>query len=210
MIEQLIEAGRQIVESKIAKGWAGNLSARHWNKILITRSGADLGNLTQTDLVYTGFQTTQLSLQSKRPSSELSLHLNIYKVQPEVQVIFHVHSPQAIAFGLLGMGLPAMTPDFYHHVGASVPLLPYLPPTTQELATAVAQVLKDSPAVLLQNHGVVVIGESVSQALLRLNLLEEQAGIYLAALSAGTPRQLWDADLEKLDELMVHRQNRNV
>ncbi len=210
MIEQLIEAGRQIVESKIAKGWAGNLSARHWNKILITRSGADLGNLTQTDLVYTGFQTTQLSLQSKRPSSELSLHLNIYKVQPEVQVIFHVHSPQAIAFGLLGMGLPALTPDFYHHVGALVPVLPFLPPTTQELATAVPQMLEDSAAVLLQNHGVVVIGESVSQALLRLNLLEEQAGIYLAALSAGTPRQLWDADLEKLDELMVHRQNRNV
>ena len=210
MIDQLIEAGRRIVESGIAKGWAGNLSARHWNKILITRSGADLGNLDQTDLVYTGFQTTQLSLQSKRPSSELSLHLNVYKVQPDVQVVFHIHSPQAIAFGLLGMGLPAVTPDFYRHVGASVPLLPYMPPATQELATAVAQVLKDSPAVLLQNHGVVVTGESVSQALLRLNLLEEQAAIYLAALAAGEPRQLWESDMQKLDELMSQRQNRHA
>lgn len=210
MIEQLIEAGRRIVESGIAKGWAGNLSARHWDKILITRSGADLGEMDRSDLVYIGFQTTQLSLQTKRPSSELSLHLSVYKTRPDVQVILHVHSPQAIAFGLLGMGLPAVTPDFYRHVGASVPLLPYMPPTTKELATAVAQILEESSAVLLQNHGVVVIGESVSQALLRLNLVEEQSAIYLAALAAGTPRQLWDTDMEMLDKLLIQRQNRNA
>jgi L-fuculose-phosphate aldolase len=69
------------------------------------------------------------------------------------------------------------------------------------LATAVAQTLQNSPAVLLQNHGVVVTGESVSQALLRLNLLEEQAKIYLAALAAGEPRQLSEDDKRKLDEL---------
>lgn len=210
MIEQLIETGRRIVEAGIAKGWAGNLSARYRGNFIITRSGADLGNLDQSDIVFIRPQTSQLSLQAKRPSSELSLHLAIYKEQPDTQVVIHVHSPQAIAFGLLGMGLPALTPDFYHHVGALVPVLPFLPPTTPELATAVSQMLADSTAVLLQNHGVVVVGESVSQALLRLNLLEEQAGIYLAALAAGTPRQLWDADLEKLDELIVRKQSRNV
>ncbi|MCB9418864.1 MAG: class II aldolase/adducin family protein [Ardenticatenaceae bacterium] len=210
MIEQLIETGRRIVASGIAKGWAGNLSARYRGNFIITRSGADLGNLEQSDIVFIRPQTSQLSLQARRPSSELSLHLAIYKEHPDTQVVIHVHSPQSIAFGLLGMGLPALTPDFYRYVGALVPVLPFIPPTTQELATAVAQALSDSSAVLLQNHGVVVIGESVSQALLRLNLLEEQAGIYMAALAAGTPRQLWDADLEKLDELLSRKQNRNA
>lgn len=210
MIEQLIETGRRIVNSGIAKGWAGNLSARYRGNFMITRSGADLGNLEQSDIIFIRPQTSQLSLQAKRPSSELSLHLAVYKTKPDTQVVIHVHSPQAIALGLLGMGLPALTPDFYRHVGALVPVLPFMPPTTQELALAAAQLLEESSAVLLQNHGVIIIGESFSQALLRLNLLEEQAGIYLAALAAGTPRQLWDADLEKLDELVNQKQNRNA
>jgi L-fuculose-phosphate aldolase len=210
MIEQLIEAGRRIVESGIAKGWAGNLSARHRGNFIITRSGADLGDLDQSDIVFIRPQTSQLSLQARRPSSELSLHMAVYKVKPDTQVVIHVHSPQAIAVGLLGMGLPALTPDFYSHVGALVPVLPYITPTTQELATAVAQILEESSAVLLQNHGVVVVGESVSQALLRLNLVEEQSAIYLAALAAGTPRQLWDTDMEKLDRLLIQKQNRNA
>ena len=210
MIKQLIETGRRIVKAGIAKGWAGNLSARYRGNFIITRSGADLGNLEQSDIVFIRPQTSQLSLQAKRPSSELSLHMAIYKIKPDTEAIIHVHSPQAIAFGLLGMGLPALTPDFSRHVGALVPVLPFMPPTTQELATAVAQMLEDSSAVLLQNHGVVVIGESFSQALLRLNLLEEQAAIYLAALAAGSPRQLWDADLEKLDALISRKHNRTV
>lgn len=205
MIEQLIETGRRIVEAGIAKGWAGNLSGRYRGNFIITRSGADLGNLEQSDIVFMRPQTSELSLQAKRPTSELSLHMAVYKAIPETQAVIHVHSPQAIAFGLLGMGLPALTPDFYHHIGALVPVLPFMPPTTQELATAVAQMLNDSPIVLLQNHGAVVIGESFSQALLRLNLLEEQSAIYLAALAAGSPRQLWDADLEKLDALARRR-----
>lgn len=209
MIEQLIETGHRIVETGIAKGWAGNLSGRYRGNFIITRSGADLGNLEQSDIVFIRPQTSQLSLQAKRPSSELSLHMAVYKTKPDTEAIIHVHSPQAIAFGLLGMGLPALTPDFYRHIGALVPVLPFIPPTTPELATAVAQMLDDSPVILLQNHGVIVIGDSFSQALLRLNLLEEQAAIYLAALAAGSPRQLWDADLEKLDELADRRQIRN-
>jgi L-fuculose-phosphate aldolase len=202
MIEQLIEAGRRIVDSGIAKGWGGNLSARHWDKIIITRSGADLGGLQQSDLVYISPQTTQLSLQAKRPSSELALHVAAYKANSEIQVVFHIHSPQAIALGLLGLALPALTPDFYLHVGATAPLLPYVTPTTRELITAVSQLLPDNPAILLQNHGVVVVGESVSQALLRLSLVEEQAAIYLAALATGKPRQLEEADMQKISMAM--------
>ena len=210
MIDQLIAAGKRIVASGIAKGWAGNLSARYRGNFIITRSGADLGNMEQADIVFIRPQTSQLSLQAKRPSSELSLHLSIYKVRPETQVVFHVHSPQSIALGLLGLSLPALTPGFYRHLGAAVPLLPYIAPTTQELSAATAEILKESSAVLLQNHGAVVVGESVSQALLRLNLLEEQAAIYLAALAGGEPRQLWEADMQELDELMSKKQLRNV
>jgi L-fuculose-phosphate aldolase len=86
-------------------------------------------------------------------------------------------------------------------LGAEVPLLEYVTPTTEALGTAVANKLQHTPAVLLQNHGVLVIGQSVSQALLRLTLLEEQAGIYLDALAAGTPRIFTSEDMEELDRI---------
>ena len=80
-------------------------------------------------------------------------------------------------------------------------MISYLAPTTQALTTAVTEQIQSAPAIILQNHGVLVLGHSVSQALLRLNLLEEQAGIYLQALAAGQPRLLSPTDMQKLDEI---------
>ncbi|MCP4425183.1 MAG: class II aldolase/adducin family protein [Chloroflexi bacterium] len=201
MIEQLIEAGRRIVAAGMVKGWAGNLSGRYQSKIVITRSGADLGDLTQADFVFINPRALHLEQRLPRPSSELAMHLGAYEARPQIQVVIHAHPPQAIGVGLLGKSLPALTPDFYRHLGASAPLLPYIAPTTENLKTAVSLSLQSTSAVLLQNHGVVVVGRSVSQTLLRLNLLEEQAKIYLAALAAGKPRILSEADMWQLDEL---------
>lgn len=201
MIEQLIEAGREIVAAGMVKGWGGNLSGRVRHKIAITRSGADLEQLTAEEFVLVRPDADAKKLRSRqpRPSSEVAMHLSAYAARPETQAIIHVHPPQAISLGILGYSLPALTPDFYLHLGAEVPLLPYITPTTTELGTAVADLLRVKTAVLLQNHGVIVIGNSVSQALLRLSLLEEAAGIYLTALAVGEPRALSAQDREGLD-----------
>jgi L-fuculose-phosphate aldolase len=201
LIEQLIEAGRQIVAADMVKGWGGNLSGRLQDHIVITRSGADLGALTEADFVTVDPRVPKPDQQLPRPSSELAMHLATYQVRPEIQVILHAHPAKALSLGLLGRSLPALTTDFYMHLGPEVPLLTYVPPTTPELGTAVAELIETAPALLLQNHGVVVVGRSVGQALLRLMLLEEQAAIYLDALAAGTPRALSAADMRQLDEV---------
>ena len=201
MIEQLIEAGREIVAAGLVKGFGGNLSGRFEGQIAITRSGADLGQLTAAEfvLVRPDDDAAELRLRQPRPSSEVAMHLAAYAVRPETEVIIHVHPPKAISLGILGYSLPAITPDGYVHLGAEVPLLPYLTPMTGDLGTAVAELLRTKAAVLLQNHGVIVIGKTVSQALLRLWLLEEAAGIYLDALAVGKPRVLSAQDQENLD-----------
>jgi L-fuculose-phosphate aldolase len=203
MIEQLIEAGKRIVADGLVKGWGGNLSGRYREQIAITRSGADLGQLTPEEfvLVDPAESITKLGSRRPRPSSELSMHLDAYEVRPETQVILHVHPPKSISLGLLGYSLPAFTPDFYLHLGPEVPLLPFVTPTTAELGEAVAELLTTRTAVLLQNHGVIVIGNSVGQALLRLSLLEEAATIYLDALAMGEPRVLSTQDMENLDRV---------
>ncbi len=199
MIEQLIEAGRQIVSAHMARGWGGNLSGRYQGNIAITRSGADLGQLNRSDFVVVTPRAPVHQQRLPKPSSELAMHLTAYQTQPTTQAIIHAHPPNAIALGLLGRDLPALTPDFYVHLGTSAPLLSYITPTTEELGAAVGELLVSSPAVLLQNHGVIVLGHSVSQALLRLMLLEEQAGIYLQALAVGEPRILTEEDMLRLD-----------
>lgn len=203
MIKQLIEVGRQIVAANMVKGWGGNLSGRFQDRILITRTGADLGQLTESDFVSVRFDPppTHTKKLMPQPSSEVMMHLTAYQSSPTVQAVLHAHPPKAIALGLTGRPLPALTPDFYLHVGPVVPLVPYITPTTEALATAVSHHLPAVTSVLLQNHGVLVTGNSVSQALLRLMLIEEQATIYLDALAVGSPRLLTAEDMQQLDEI---------
>jgi L-fuculose-phosphate aldolase len=201
LLTELIEAGREIVAQGLVRGSGGNLSGRSEGQLWITRSGADLGLLTTADFV-PAHPTTNTAPQSPPPSSELSMHLAAYKARPGTEVVVHVHPPKAISLGLIGRSLPALTPDLYLHLGPSVPLVPYITPTTEQLAAGVSQMLADNPAVLLQNHGVLVTGTTTRQALLRLFLLEEHAALYLDALSTGQQiRTLSEEDMQQLDEI---------
>jgi L-fuculose-phosphate aldolase len=201
LLSELIEAGKEIVSQGLVRGSGGNVSGLATNQLWITRSGANLGTLTETDFVLVENHSASTG-QQPRPSSELAMHLAVYKAQPETTIVLHVHPPKAISLGLLGLPLPALTPDFYLHLGPAGPLLPYITPTTDELAAAVHEQLATNPAVLLQNHGVLVTGHSTRQALLRLFLLEEHAAIYLDALAAGRPiRLLNEQDMEALDQV---------
>jgi L-fuculose-phosphate aldolase len=196
LLSELIEAGKEIVSQRLVRGSGGNLSGRHQDQIWITRSGTDLGALTTADFV------PAVTEHSPRPSSELSMHLAAYDARPGAEVVIHVHPPKAISLGIIGRSLPALTPDFYLHLGPTVPLVPYITPTTAELAAGVSQELVVNPAVLLQNHGVLVTGSTTRQALLRLFLLEEHAVIYLDALATGEQiRILAKEDMQQLDEV---------
>ncbi len=201
LLSDLINAGKEIVGQALVRGSGGNLSGRYNDEIWITRSGSDLGNLTEADFVQIR-PLTDLSKPSPRPSSELSMHLAAYESHPDTAAVLHVHPPKAISLGLIGRSLPALTPDFYLHLGPSVSLVPYITPTTAELAEVVGQQIRDNPAVLLQNHGVLVTGNTTRHALLRLFLLEEHAAIYLDALAAGEPiRLLSEDDIQQMDDI---------
>ncbi len=215
LIDELIQAGEKIVVGGLVRGSGGNLSCRAAPEMIsITRAGADLGRLTPADFVSVPLAMDETAAggaadgASIRPSSELAMHRAAYQAQPAAQVVLHVHPPQAISLGLVERELPAFTPDFYLHLGPRVPLIPYITPTTAGLATAVYAALRQGPAALLQNHGVIVMADSVTRALLRLFLLEEHAGIYLAALAVGAPRSLTLPDQEDLDRITGGRYRR--
>lgn len=199
MIDSLITASREIMQSGLAQGSGGNLSYRDGDTIHITASSAKLGTLTAEDFVAVTAEGHTAS--PRKPSSEFLMHRAVYAALPWARVVLHAHPPKAIALGALGRDLPALTPDFYLHLGQCLPLVPYLTPTTQEFADAVGNAIAGQRAVLLQNHGVIVAGADVASALLRLQLLEEAAGIWLSALPVGEPRALTPADCKALDEI---------
>lgn len=197
----LIQLGKTLAQTGMIYGSGGNLSCRIKNQIIITASGANLGQLQERDLVVLALDGTPLETCQPQPSSEWALHVGAYRVRPQARVVIHAHPPKAITLGLLGHSLPALTPDQYLHLGSHVPLIRYITPTTKSLAVAVANVLETRPAVLLQNHGVVVTAESIEHAQLRLILLEEACHIYLGALAVGKPRVLSEENRQALDNV---------
>jgi L-fuculose-phosphate aldolase len=198
MLDSLIAIGREIVQSGLVQGSGGNLSYRDGDTIHITASGANLVALTAEDFVAVTAEGQTAS--PRKPSSEFLLHRAVYATLPWARVVLHAHPPKAISLGALGRNLPALTPDFYLRLGQCVPLVPYLTPTTQEFADAAGKAIAGQRAALLQNHGVIVAGADVASALLRLQLLEEAAGIWLMALAVGEPRALTPDDCRALDE----------
>lgn len=198
---ELLPLGVELVRAGLVRGRGGNLSVREHNRIIITASRSELDRLLPTDLVALTLQGEPLAADGPTRSSEWALHVAAYHARSEARVVIHAHPPKAIALGLLRRSLPALTPDQYLYLGAQVPLLPYLTPTTAQLARAVAERLREAPALLLQNHGVVVTGRTIQQAHSRLLLLEESCAIFLDTLAVGAPHTLSEQEMAALDEV---------
>ncbi len=198
-LSELIQLGRELVERGLVLGSGGNLSYREGDTMFITRSGALLHQLTPDDFLpvplhhpYQRPQTTP------RPSTETPMHQAAYLAREDAQVLVHCHPVHAIAWAMQGVPLPAVTPDFTLYLGAEVPSLPYYLPGSQALAQAVTQALPQSPAVLLGNHGVLVTGDTVSRARLRLFHIDDTAAICLQAQAAGALRPLQPHEIEAI------------
>ncbi|MDW8318566.1 MAG: class II aldolase/adducin family protein [Anaerolineae bacterium] len=198
----LAAAGRKLVEHGLVRGSGGNLSLRWEDLCYITPTGARLDRLSAGDFVplkIYGPNTWQL----QRASSEHAMHLACYRTRPDAATVFHVHPPNCIALAAAGLSLPALTPDLYLAVGPEVPLLPYITPTTQALADAVAQALSgDSDAVLLRNHGLVLIAASTDEALVHTLLVEDAAySVLQAYAAAGTCSFLTAEQMAELERV---------
>lgn len=168
-----------------AQGWCpgtlGNISVLHPNlkRVYIKRTGADLNRLKLEDILTLDLDGSVLRGEGK-PSIETSFHLGIYQVRNDARAIFHVHPPFATAYAIAGKKIPMVT-EAAKIVIVDVPLLPYAPPGSVELATSVTEGFKDSrvKAVLLREHGVVSVGETLEDAYHTTALVEDTAKIAL-------------------------------
>lgn len=202
---EIVDAAARMYQFRLVVGLEGNLSARVGaDRVLTTPAGACKGSLREDDLVVTGLDGVPLEGlgDGRRPSTELSMHLAIYQLRPDVRAVVHGHPPYATAFAVAGRDLDlCLLPEIVVSLGA-IPVSRYATPSTPEVALAVRELVVDHDAFLLRNHGAVCVGRGVMEAFHKLETVEALARVTLLAEALGGARTL---SPDQVRELMAIR-----
>lgn len=198
--KQVARTAREMISSGLVTGTSGNVSARTpEGGVLITPSGLDYGQLEPDDVVLVSIEEEVIE-GSLVPSSETPMHTGIYRARSEVGAVVHTHARFATTLSCLGWEIP---PIHYMLTALSedgrIPLAPYATYGSDELAGYASEALGESHnACLLQNHGTIVVGDSVEEAFSRTVVLEEMAEVYYRARLAGEPVLLSDEQVKEV------------
>jgi L-fuculose-phosphate aldolase len=155
------------------------------------------GEVTPDDIIEVndgGFTLTGTG----KPSSELKMHLFIYKHRPDVRAVVHAHPPHATAFAVAGIPLnKPVFPEVLVKLG-SIPVAPYATPSTDEVGKSIEPYVAAHNAILLGNHGAVTFGSSLKEAYYNMEKVEHAARITLYARLLGGERELTRGQVEEL------------
>jgi len=194
-------------ESLYARGYAhgssGNISARIDGGFLISPTNSCLGRLDPARISKVADDGTHVG--GDKPSKEAFLHLAMYRKRPTSKAIVHLHSTHCVAVSCMCHDdtsdvLPPITAYYVMRIG-KLPLVPYYPPGERSLADAVAALAEKHNAVLLANHGPVVAGKSLDDAVYSVEELEETAKLYLLLNGPKALSYLTQAQVAQLGEL---------
>jgi len=185
---QLVKYSRLAHERGLTAAFGGNLSIRKGDLVFIKATGAVMDDMSTGQIAVIDINGRQLS--AVRPSSEYRLHLAIYRERPEVRAIAHLHPPYSIAVAsLVEWELPIITPEAEIYL-KRIPIAPFRPAGTQELADVVAAALLQSDAVIMERHGIVTVGRTLREAFYKAELVEESAKLcYLSRKTLSTQRE---------------------
>lgn len=182
---EIVRVCRRLYERGLIAGGEGNVSARlEDGNVLVTPSGASKIDVSESDLVVVSPDGKPVA-GSGRASSELGMHLRIYRLRPDVGAVVHAHPPFATAFAVAGEDLMApVLPEILVQIGG-VPLVPYATPGSPALAAAIEPFLPHHDAFLMANHGATAYGSTLSIAHQRMESLEHAARILFSAKALG-------------------------
>ena len=204
----LCEYGVKIARAGLVAGAGGNISARDGNTIWMKPSGLAMDDMSPADLCGMDLATGEQRSGPHKPTSEYAMHLGIYRNRPEINAVFHVHSPWSSGIFSSGAELKPMFAEFICDLGI-VDKIPYILPTTQMLADAVSDKYKTCDTLFMENHGMIGAGVTMKQAYYRCLIVEDAAKSMVAAAVVGTPRFFTQAQVDELLNLgsTAHRRN---
>jgi L-fuculose-phosphate aldolase len=197
---QLARFSKWMYRLGYAPGTAGNLSVRlDKERILATPTGCSKYLLRPSDMVITDLDGHLLS-GTRNVTSEIGMHLAIYRNRPDVEAVVHAHPPIATAFASCGLALDTpLCAELVMTLGA-IPLAPYATTGTDELGASIEPLLPDHDAILLANHGAVTCGKDLQDAFMKMETTEHFAHVYLTTREIGSPRPLDNEAIQKLKQ----------
>ncbi|MDE3058457.1 MAG: class II aldolase/adducin family protein [Bacteroidota bacterium] len=199
----LVEICRRIADKGFVTATDGNVSTRLPSGIILaTPTSINKGFVTAADLVEVNLDGVQLS-GSRMPSSEMDMHLFIYRNRPDVNAVVHCHPPYATGFAAARVPLnECLFPEVIVNLGA-IPLAPYATPSTPEVGDSIAPFVNNADAILLSNHGVVTYGKDLWDAYFKMEKVEHAAHIVFVARMLGGAKPLSAEQVEKLRSISV-------
>ncbi len=195
---EIVHFGRMLHERGYVAAMDGNLSIRlDEDRILATPTAMCKSMMRPSDLAIVDMDGRHVAGR-RHVSSEIGMHLLIYRLRPDVGGVVHAHPPTATGFAASGMALnQPLVCEVVIGLG-SIPLAKYGTPGTPELGEALEPLIPDYDAILMSNHGVVAYAEDLMRAYMKMETVEHFAQIALVTHLLGRQKPLNDQELEKL------------
>lgn len=197
----IVEIGRRMYGRGYVASNDGNISVRlDDERLLTTPKSVSKGFMTPDMMVVTDMAGRKLSI-GRDPSSELLMHLAVYRNRPDVHAVVHAHPPLATGFAVAGIPLDkAVLAEVITTLG-SIPISDYGTPSTHELADAVSRDIKAHDGLLLANHGALTVAHELFAAYYKMETIEHFARISLVARMLGGERVLSREEVMRLQAL---------
>ena len=198
--ELLVALGASLFARGFSVGSAGNISVKVVDGYLMTPTNSSLGRLDAARISKLDLDFQHIA--GDKPSKEVFMHRAFYDARPDAGAVVHLHSTAATAVGCLPdvdpeNPIPPLTPYFVMRVGRSMPVVPYYRPGDPAMGPAIQRAAMAARAVLLANHGPVVSGATLIDAVYAAEELEEAAKLFLM-LRGAAPRLLTPAQVDDL------------
>lgn len=200
--DSICRLAKSLFERGLTIGSSGNISVRLDDGWLMTPTGSSMGNLDPNEISKLDLDGNLIS--GKSPTKESFLHIAMYDERPDSGAVVHLHSTHSVAVSCLAdidkkNVLPPITAYYVMKIG-KLPLVPYFPPGDINLARVVKEMASNHHAVLLANHGPVVAGKTLEDAVYAIEELEETARLFLLLRNMKT-QYLNEKQVNTLNEL---------
>jgi autoinducer 2 (AI-2) kinase len=206
--DEVVQVVNELFEAELITATGGNVSVRipgRDDEVWITPSAMFKGDLQPALLVRVGLDGTPLDDDAHSPSSEVQMHCAVYRTRPDAHAVVHAHAPHATI--LVNSGTPFLPISTEAAFFGEIPRIPFVMPGTDALATAVADAVRASWAVLMGNHGLLVAGRSLRRAADMVEIVDRSCEVILGCFAVGKAPTVLPEDvcrmLRKMGDLVA-------
>ena len=201
--QEICEVGHRLYDRGFVAANDGNISVKvSENEFYCTPTGVSKGSLTPDMIIRIDAEGNKIE-GALNPSSEIKMHLRVFRERPDVNAVVHAHPPVATAFTVAGIPLDRyILPEAVLTIG-DIPTCAYGTPSTMEIPDSLMPYIQEHDAFMLKNHGALTIGNTLTRAMFTMEEVEFNANILKIAMDLGHIEEIPEAEMLKLMDLRV-------